>query len=109
VVVVVVMVVVSQAHFGEWYSHPEMGECKDGAFVGDGSGCSWRAIGIDKAINASCLCASGHVTSRLSLYFSVYTSITLSLLRTDPTRVADCLCGALSDALSLSVVADRRR
>jgi hypothetical protein len=33
------------AHFGEWYSHPKMGECTNGHSVGDGSGCTWRAVG----------------------------------------------------------------
>jgi hypothetical protein len=42
-------------HFGEWYSHPQMGECTGKQVVGDGSGCSWRAVGIQRAINASCL------------------------------------------------------
>lgn len=44
-------------HFGEWYSHPAMGECTGSHYVGDGSGCTWRAVGIQKAINASCMYA----------------------------------------------------
>lgn len=47
----------SFTHFGEWYSHPAMGECTGSHYVGDGSGCTWRAIGIQKAINASCMYA----------------------------------------------------
>ena len=43
------------SEFGIWYSHPGQGQCNDGHRVGDGSGCTWRAIGIDKAINATCL------------------------------------------------------
>ena len=45
------------SEFGIWYSHPGQGQCNDGHRVGDGSGCTWRAIGIDKAINATCLYA----------------------------------------------------
>lgn len=40
---------------GEWYSHPSDGECKNGHFVGDGSGCTWRHVQTTSAINASCL------------------------------------------------------
>lgn len=40
---------------GLWYSHPKGGECVNGHFVGDGSGCTYRVIEISKAINASCL------------------------------------------------------
>ena len=36
-----------------------MGECKDGHYVGDGSGCTWRAVALTRAINASCLCQPG--------------------------------------------------
>ena len=43
------------SHFGIWYSSPAMGECQPGQYVGDGSGCTWRAVGLKKAINASCL------------------------------------------------------
>eukprot|EP01047_Picozoa_sp_COSAG01_P047601 COSAG01_NODE_4564_length_4919_cov_6.477386_2_plen_269_part_00 len=43
------------SHFGIWYSSPAMGQCTGGHRVGDGSGCTWRAVGITKAINASCL------------------------------------------------------
>jgi hypothetical protein len=43
------------SHFGIWFSSPAMGQCTGGHRVGDGSGCTWRAVGITKAINASCL------------------------------------------------------
>ena len=43
--------------FGDWYSHPAMGECTGGHALGDGSGCSWRAVGMPLAINASCMYA----------------------------------------------------
>jgi len=40
---------------GYWYSFPGQGECKEGGYVGDGSGCSWRLVAITKAIHASCM------------------------------------------------------
>merc|ERR1712096_55096 len=40
---------------GLWYSHPEAGECKDGHFVGDGSGCTWRVVQRTNIVNASCV------------------------------------------------------
>lgn len=39
----------------EWYSHPAAGECKNGHYVGDGSGCTWRLVEQMTSINASCL------------------------------------------------------
>lgn len=40
---------------GEWYSHPAAGECGPGHHVGDGSGCAWRVVAQNKAINATCM------------------------------------------------------
>lgn len=40
---------------GEWYSHPEAGECGPGHHVGDRSGCAWRVVARNKAINATCM------------------------------------------------------
>lgn len=40
---------------GEWFSHPVEGECVDGHYVGDGSGCTWRVVGRNKIINATCM------------------------------------------------------
>ena len=40
---------------GIWYSHPEQGECKDGHYVGDGSGCTWRVVKTTKIIRAACM------------------------------------------------------
>lgn len=40
---------------GLWFSHPSAGECTDRHFVGDGSGCTYRLVKINRAINASCL------------------------------------------------------
>lgn len=42
---------------GLWYSHPAIGECKGGHYVGDGSGCTWRAVQRLRAISASCMYA----------------------------------------------------
>lgn len=39
---------------GTWFSYSKMGECQPGAAVGE-DGCTWKAKGITKAINASCL------------------------------------------------------
>lgn len=44
---------------GEWYSHPVEGECVDGHYVGDGSGCTWRVVKRNKVINATCM--YGHI------------------------------------------------
>merc|ERR1712093_575569 len=38
---------------GEWYSHPALGECKEGKPLGT-DGCSWKGT-VTKAINATCL------------------------------------------------------
>lgn len=40
---------------GVWQSFPHGGECLDGHYVGDGSGCTYRVVNISKAIKASCL------------------------------------------------------
>ena len=40
---------------GLWYSHPAGGECAAGGYVGDGSNCTWRVLGIHRIINASCM------------------------------------------------------
>jgi hypothetical protein len=40
---------------GVWFSHPEQGECKDGHYVGDGSGCTWRVVETVKTIRAACM------------------------------------------------------
>lgn len=45
------------SEFGTWYSHPANGECRDGHYVGDGSGCSWREVRAVRAINATCMYA----------------------------------------------------
>lgn len=42
---------------GEWYSHPSLGQCRDGQRVGDGSGCTWRVVSRERVIKASCLYA----------------------------------------------------
>ena len=47
----------TSAEDGVWYSHPRAGECKNGHYVGDGSGCSYRHIKTVSAINASCMYA----------------------------------------------------
>lgn len=38
---------------GEWYSHPEAGECRPGQRVGEG--CSWRVVTRRRVINATCM------------------------------------------------------
>ena len=40
---------------GEWYSHPVAGKCTGDQRVGDGSGCTWRVVAINKILNASCM------------------------------------------------------
>jgi len=40
---------------GYWQSFPHKGECAKGGHVGDGSNCTYRVLGISKAIKASCL------------------------------------------------------
>merc|ERR1719272_1994443 len=40
---------------GEWYSHPEQGQCMNGARPGDGSGCTWRVVEVTNTIQAKCL------------------------------------------------------
>ena len=42
---------------GVWFSHPAQGECKEGQYVGDGSGCSWRVVQTSKIIQAKCMYA----------------------------------------------------
>lgn len=42
---------------GEWYSHPSLGQCVDGHYVGDGSGCTWRVVERSRVIKASCIYA----------------------------------------------------
>eukprot|EP00039_Didymoeca_costata_P001714 m.54494 g.54494 ORF g.54494 m.54494 type:complete len:381 (-) comp10931_c1_seq3:39-1181(-) len=47
----------SYSHYvtgGEWYSHPEAGECKGNAKIGDG-GCTWRVVAEKRVINATCM------------------------------------------------------
>jgi hypothetical protein len=39
---------------GLWYSNPAAGQCKEGEAVGD-NGCTWRVVGIQKAMNATCM------------------------------------------------------
>lgn len=39
---------------GLWYSTTHEGECEAGHIPGDGT-CSWRAVGISKAVNATCI------------------------------------------------------
>ena len=43
---------------GSWFSTTTSGRCKEGHVPGDSSGCSWRPIGIRKALNYSCLQAN---------------------------------------------------
>jgi hypothetical protein len=43
---------------GSWFSTTTEGRCKEGHLPGDSSGCSWRPIGIRKALNYSCLQAN---------------------------------------------------
>ena len=40
---------------GIWFSHPAQGECTDGHYVGDGSGCTWRVVKTTKIIRAACM------------------------------------------------------
>ena len=39
---------------GVWFSHPEEGECKNGASLGT-DGCTWRVAKRSQIINASCM------------------------------------------------------
>jgi len=48
---------------GEWYSHPAAGQCLDGHYVGDGSGCTWRVVAMDRVINATCM--YGHLDANV--------------------------------------------
>lgn len=43
---------------GSWFSTTTEGRCKEDHVPGDSSGCSWRPIGIRKALNYSCLQAN---------------------------------------------------
>lgn len=40
---------------GLWFSHPSKGECTGSQYVGDGSGCTYRALETTRAIHAPCM------------------------------------------------------
>jgi hypothetical protein len=40
---------------GEWYSHPEAGECTGNQKFGDGSGCTWRVVATNAVVQAKCM------------------------------------------------------
>lgn len=40
---------------GSWFSTTVEGRCAEGHTPGDSSGCTWRPVGIRKALNYSCL------------------------------------------------------
>jgi len=40
---------------GLWYSHPKPGMCTGDQRIGDGSGCTYRLLGVSKGVNASCM------------------------------------------------------
>lgn len=87
------------SHFGIWYSSPAMGECRAGHYVGDGSGCTWRAVGIQKAINASCL------YNHIDTYIEESTSISKSCFSSCPPakpgedpKMTDCYLKCYSES-----------
>jgi len=40
---------------GFWLSHPSGGECAAGHVAGDSSNCTWRIVGTQRVVNASCV------------------------------------------------------
>lgn len=46
---------ISEKLGGSWFSTPAAGECTGYARPGDGSGCTWRPVRLQKAINYTCL------------------------------------------------------
>jgi hypothetical protein len=40
---------------GLWFSHPSNGECTGNQRVGDGSGCTYKALETTRAIHAPCM------------------------------------------------------
>ena len=40
---------------GSWFSTPAGGQCANGHRPGDGSGCRWRAVALERAVNYSCV------------------------------------------------------
>ena len=68
---------------GYWYSTPAAGECKGDARPGDGSGCTWRTVAVEKYTAAKC------VTSKVDAAVEMYnepcceTTSHLNLLHND--------------------------
>lgn len=40
---------------GYWFSTPRAGECSGAAHPGDGSGCSWRVVGLPRFVQSECV------------------------------------------------------